>query len=123
VITQLALTKANRLKIAQAFRRHPHVDLAIECVVEGQMGTVFVDAPENPTVYRIVLGPFWYLAGEARSTAGHEIVKDLPVYTLLMPSPPDWVQVAKEICRTKLLEFTRVAWPRTDCHRSRLKSC
>ena len=110
MITELTLTKSNRLKLAQAFRHNPRVDISIECVVEGQMGTVFVDAPQNPTVYRIVLGPFWYLAGEAKSTAGHEMVKDLPAYTLLMPSPADWVQVAQEIYGTRLLEFSRYSF-------------
>ena len=107
MVIELELTKANRLKLAQAFRHHPRVDISIECVVEGQMGTAFVDVPQNPTVYRIVQGPFWHLAGEAKSAAGHEMIHDLPAYTLLMPSPGDWVQVAQDIYRTRLLEFNR----------------
>jgi GNAT superfamily N-acetyltransferase len=110
MMIEFAPTKANRLRVAQAFRHNPRVDLAIECVVEGQMGTVWVDAPQNPTVYRIAVGPFWYLAGDATSAAGREMVRDLPAYTLLMPSPADWVRAAQEIHGDKLLEFSRYSF-------------
>jgi len=110
MVTELALSKANRLVLAQAFRHNPRVDLGIECVIEGQMGTAFVDAPQNPTAFRIVQGPFWYLAGEARTPGGYGMVKDLPAHTWLMPAPPDWVQVAKEIHGTSLLEFSRCSF-------------
>jgi hypothetical protein len=110
MVIELELTKANRLMLARAFRHHPRVDISIECVVEGQMGTAFVDVLPSPTVYRIVQGPFWYLAGEAKSAAGHEMIHDLPAYTLLMPSPADWVQAAQEIYGTRLLEFSRYSF-------------
>ena len=38
------------------------------------------------------------------------MVKDLPVCTLLMPSPSDWVQAAQEIYGTRLLEFSRYSF-------------
>jgi hypothetical protein len=44
---ELELTKVNRLKVAQAFRGNKRVDFSIECVVEGQLGRVFVDDPSQ----------------------------------------------------------------------------
>jgi len=44
---ELELTKANRLKIARAFRFNKRVDFSTECVVEGQLGRVFVDDPSQ----------------------------------------------------------------------------
>ena len=37
---ELELTKANRLKIARAFRGNKRVDFSIECAIEGQLGRV-----------------------------------------------------------------------------------
>ncbi len=118
---KLDLTQANRLKVAQVFRHNPRVDLSIECVIEGQMGAVFVDAPQAPAVYRIVHGPFWYFAGQARSAAGREMVGGLPAYTLLMPSPADWIEVAKEVHGANLIEFGRYSFASDGLARERLE--
>lgn len=40
---EIALTKLNRIKLAHAFRHNRRVDLAINGVVEGQMGRAFAD--------------------------------------------------------------------------------
>jgi len=64
---ELDLNKANRLKLAHAFRQNKRVDYSIQCVIEGQMGKAFVDQIDAPTAYAINIGPFWYFAGEARS--------------------------------------------------------
>ena len=52
------LTKANRIRLARAFRHIPRVDVSIECVLEGQMGSAFVDNVHQPTVFKIMIGPF-----------------------------------------------------------------
>jgi GNAT superfamily N-acetyltransferase len=106
----LVLNKANRLKIARAFRYHQQVDLSIPCVIEGQMGAVYVDDPSNPTVYRIDTGPFWYLAGEANSQTGRRLLAELPPYTLLMPSPGGWVKAAREMYGERLQETERYSY-------------
>jgi GNAT superfamily N-acetyltransferase len=121
VTIELELTKANRLKVARTFRHNPRVDLSIECVIEGQMGAVFVDALQDPTVYRIVQGPFWYFAGQAGSAAGREMVRDLPAYTLLMPSPSDWIEVAKEVHGANLIEFGRYSFTSDGLAREHLE--
>ena len=72
----LSLTKGNRIRLARAFRGSKRVDIAIDCVVEGQMGNAFADDPENPTAFKIEVGPFCYFAGDARSTGGVEMIRD-----------------------------------------------
>ena len=64
VITEYPLTKANCIKLEKAFRNVPRVDISIECVLEGQMGKAYVNDLDDPSVYKIQVGPFFYLAGD-----------------------------------------------------------
>ena len=97
MITDYPLTKADRLQLARAFRNVPRVDLSIECVIEGQMGKAYVDSVQSPSVYKIQVGPFFYLAGDASREAGGQMLKDIPPWTLLMPSSRGWVEAGKSI--------------------------
>jgi RimJ/RimL family protein N-acetyltransferase len=107
---ELKLTKANRIRLARAFRGNKRVDISIDCVIEGQMGRAFEDDSENPTAFQIEVGPFRYFAGDARSPGGHEMIKNLPPFTLLMPPPAEWMEVAKEIHGEKLNPFSRYSF-------------
>ncbi len=107
---ELELTKANRLKIARAFRFNKRVDFSIECAIEGQLGKVFVDDPVQPTAYRLTVGPFWYFAGEAHSPGGRQLMQALPPYNILMPSPESWLELAKELYSDDLKSFTRYSF-------------
>jgi GNAT superfamily N-acetyltransferase len=107
---ELKLTKTNRIKLARAFRSNKRVDISIDCVIEGQMGKAFADDSENPTAFQIEVGPFRYFAGDARSPGGREMIKNLPPYTLLMPLPTEWMEVAKEIHGEKLNPFSRYSF-------------
>jgi GNAT superfamily N-acetyltransferase len=107
---ELELTKINRLKVARAFQQNKRVDYSIDCVIGGQMGKAFVDNLIHPAAYRITVGPFWYFAGEAHSTGGHEMMMNFPAYALLMPSPPDWLEVAQQIFGERLQPFTRYSF-------------
>jgi RimJ/RimL family protein N-acetyltransferase len=107
---ELKLTKANRIRLARAFRGNKRVDISIDCVIEGQMGKAFADDSENPTAFQIEVGPFRYFAGDARSPGGREMIKNLPPYTLLMPAPDEWMEVAKEIHGEKLNPFSRYSF-------------
>jgi GNAT superfamily N-acetyltransferase len=107
---ELELSKANRLRLASVFRDHRRVDLSIDCVIEGQMGKAFVDDLSRPTAYRITVGPFWYFAGEARSTGGHQMMQGLPAYSLFMPSPACWLDLAREVFGQHLQLFTRYSF-------------
>ena len=85
---ELELTKANRLRLAGAFREVPRVDYSIDCVIEGQMGRAFVDDPWYPTAYRITTGPFAYFAGGAHTLGGVLLARELIPGQILMPSSP-----------------------------------
>lgn len=104
---ELELTKANRLKVAKAFRFSKRVDFSIECVIEGQLGKVFVDNLSHPTAYCIRVGPFGYFAGEPRSAGGYLLMESFPAYHLLMPSPVAWLETAAEIYGVHLKSFSR----------------
>jgi len=101
-MTEYPLTKANRLRLAEAFRHHQRVDLCIDCVIEDQMGLALVDSPDEPTAFKIEVGPFCYFAGDAAGPGGREMVERVAPYAPLMPSPEPWIELAKEIHGDKL---------------------
>lgn len=107
---QLELTKANRLKIARAFRGNKRVDFSIECVVEGQLGRVFVDDPGQPAAYCIRVGPFGYFAGDASGAAARQLMASFPAYHLLMPSPAAWLRLAQEVFGEHLVALPRYSF-------------
>lgn len=74
MIMEYPLTRANRLRLAQAFRNVPRVDVSIECVIEGQMGKAYVDDPVDPSAFKIQIGPFHYYAGDAWGNGGQEML-------------------------------------------------
>ncbi|MGD1992688.1 MAG: GNAT family N-acetyltransferase [Anaerolineae bacterium] len=104
---ELELTKANRIRLARAFWRNKRVDYSIDCVVEGQMGQAFADSAHQPTAYCITVGPFWYFAGDADSPDGRLLLREFPMYGLLMPSPPEWIAAAHQVFQGGLVPFTR----------------
>jgi len=110
MIVEYPLTKANRIKLASAFRHVPRVDLSIECAIEGQMGKAFVDELENPTVFKIQTGPFCYFAGEAASPAGEEMLRNIAPFTLFMPSVSSFLEVAMSLHGEKWVGFDRYSF-------------
>jgi GNAT superfamily N-acetyltransferase len=110
MMTEYPLTKANRIRLARAFRDNARVDLGIDCAIEGQMGKVFTDEAAIPTAFRIEQGPFRYFAGDARSPGGREMIERLEPHTLLMSSPPEWPEVAEEIHREKFISLPRYSF-------------
>lgn len=104
------LTKANRLQLAHAFRHNKRVDYAIDCIVEGQMGRAFVDDPRRPAAYCIAIGPFRYFAGDAAGPGGRDMIRELPPWTLLMPSPPEWIAAAQAAFGDRLVSFPRYSF-------------
>ena len=93
---ELELTKSNRLKIANAFRGVPRVDMSVQCVVEGQMGKAFVDDLAQSTIYHVVIGPFHYFAGPSHTPQAQAMMAEFPAYNLLMPSAPGWAELARQ---------------------------
>jgi GNAT superfamily N-acetyltransferase len=107
---ELELNKANRLRLAEAFRHNKRVDYSIDCIIEGQLGRALVDDPARPTAYAINIGPFWYFAGDADSPGGRALLAEYPPYNLLMPSPPAWVAAAREIFGDRLVTSPRYSF-------------
>lgn len=104
------LTKANRIHLAWAYRQVPRVDLSIECAIEGQMGRAYVDRLENPTVFKIQVGPFVYFAGDAASPAALEMLQGISPYLLLMPSAPGWIERCRDLYGERLVGFDRYSF-------------
>ena len=110
MIVEYPLTKANRIKLASAFRNVARVDLSIECTTEAQMGRAFVDDPERPTVFKVETGLFFYLAGDAAGQAAGEVLRNIAPYTLFMPSAPGWLEAAQALYEDRLVGFDRYSF-------------
>ncbi len=93
--------------VSRAFAKSQRVDLSFDCYLEGTAGRVVVDDTENPTVFRLEQGPFWYFAGDASCVAAKQLMKEMPSYTFLMPSPPEWIKLAKSIFGRNLTQNQR----------------
>ena len=110
MITEYPLTKANRIRLARAFKYVPRVDLSIECAIEGQMGKAFVDDLQEPTVFKIQVGPFFYFAGDATGLSGRAMLENIVPYTLFMPSSPGWIEAGKMMYGERLVGFDRCSF-------------
>ena len=108
MISEYPLTKAHRIRLAQAFRDVPRVDISIECVVEGQMGKAYVDDLENPTAFQIKIGPFHYFAGNADN--GREMLQNFPPYNLFMSASAGWADACKEMYGERFIAFDRYSF-------------
>jgi len=107
VAAEYPLTRSNRIVLARAFRDVPRVDLSIDCVLEDQMGSVFVDDFENPRAFEIAVGPFRYFAGDPTVSEAQAMLKTLPLGSFLMPSASGWLEAAQAIHGEKLVPLRR----------------
>ena len=110
MLLEYPLTKANRIRLARAFKHVPRVDLSIECILEGQMGRAFVDDVQHPAAFKIEVGPFFYFAGDATSSGAYTMLENIVPYTLFMPSSPGWIRAAKEMYDKRLIGFNRYSF-------------
>jgi len=122
-MVEYPFTKANRLQLAHAFHQVEHVDLSIDCVIEGQMGHAFVDQIESPLVYKIQTGPFVYMAGEPACPQGQEMLDSIPQGMLLMPSSPGWLQAALAFYKEGLRPFDRYRFSAAQLSLEHLQTC
>lgn len=106
----MPLTKANRLRLASAFRHNRRVDMSLDCVIEGQMGQAFVDDLVRPSAFMLNVAGFHYFAGDASGDGGQEMLAALPAYALFMPSPPLWVEMAQTMYGERLVSFPRYSF-------------
>jgi GNAT superfamily N-acetyltransferase len=110
MMMEYQLTKSNRILLGRAFQTFPRVDLSINCVLEGQMGRVYVDDINSPTVYKIQTGPFLYFAGDPISSGAKTFLEDIKPYLLLMPSSPGWIESANEMYQGRLACMDRYSF-------------
>lgn len=110
MIVEYPLTKVNRINLAKAFRNAPRVDISIECVLEAYMGKAFVDNAETPSAFKILVGPFFYLAGDAFGEGGQVMLKDIKPYNLFMSSSPGWVEECRRLYGERLVAFERYSF-------------
>lgn len=107
---ELKLTKVNRIELARAFKDIKRVDIAIDCVIEDQMGKAFANDSEKSKAYKIEIGPFCYFAGNAESKLINRIMRDFQPGFLLMPSADDWIYAARKIHGDRLIPFERFSF-------------
>jgi len=104
------LTKTNRIRLARAFRDVTRVDLAIDCIIEGQMGRAFVDDLDSPGAFMIRTGPLCYFAGSSDSEGGQAMMANLDQYSIIMPSTEGWIELARRVHGKRLLPFPRYSF-------------
>ncbi|NIV31095.1 MAG: GNAT family N-acetyltransferase [Anaerolineae bacterium] len=110
MITEYPLTKAHRIRLARAFKHIPRVDMSIDCAIEGQMGRALVDDSQEPTVFKIEVGPFFYFAGDATGPGGRAMLENIVPYTLFMPSSPGWIEAGKTMYGERMVGFDRYSF-------------
>ena len=101
------MTPENREVLAEAFAEVPRVDIAIDCVLAGTMGTVMVDDAGRPAAFRIAFPPFYYFAGDPGSAGGQEMVRQQEADSLLMPSAAGWQEAFQEAHGPRLVAVER----------------
>jgi len=74
------------------------------------MGRAFVDDPQEPTVFKIEVGPFFYFAGDGTGLGGRAMLEEIVPYTLFMPSSPGWIEAAKTMYGERLAGFDRYSF-------------
>ena len=105
---EFPLTRPNRVALARAFAPVPRVDISIECALEDQMGTAYVEALPNPRVYMIQQDQFFcYLAGDLTTDTGRDFLNQLPSNRFLMAGPPGWQAAPQGLFGDRLRAVTR----------------
>lgn len=122
MITEYPLTKANRLALSRAFYNVPRVDMSIECAIEGQMGRAACDDLLEPTAFKIYVGPFFYLTGDATGPGGQAMLASIMPYTLFMPSAPGWIEAAQRMYGERLVGFDRYSFSAAHISAERLEA-
>ncbi len=79
------------------FDAHRHLRAVIDSVLEGYLGTAFVDSLESPRTARLELGVYVFLAGDARSPAADEFVSNQDgLCEFIVADEPDWMALIQK---------------------------
>lgn len=105
------LTEPNRARLTRAFADVPRRDIAIDCVLQGTTGEVYVDDADDPTVYQLVVTDlFTYFAGDAASPAARAMVEALPGFRLIMAAAPGWFDLVRDVHGDRVREIDRYSF-------------
>lgn len=96
------------------------MDIAIECVLAGTMGTVYADDKQWPTAFQIAFPPFYYFGGDPRTPGGEEMVRRQAADSLLMPSAPGWREAFRQLHGPRLVPVERYAFSAERLQRAAL---
>jgi GNAT superfamily N-acetyltransferase len=120
--TDYPLTKANRIRLAQAFRDVPRVDIAIDACLEGQMGQAMADDGAHPQAFAIRVGPFCYLAGASDDDAGATLLRGLALPMMVMASGAGWIEAVKSTFGTRVKTYERYSFSSHALSRDHLET-
>jgi GNAT superfamily N-acetyltransferase len=88
----------------------PKVDLTLDCILDGTMGSVQSDDPGNPKSICIHSTGFWYFAGDPQTKWSRDWINNILPYDLIMPSAPGWMEEIGKIHGERLMPFTRYSF-------------
>jgi hypothetical protein len=114
------LTRANRIRLGRAFRNVPRVDLSIPCLLEDQIGRVYVDDPDHPSAFVLRNGVFNYYAGDPHGPGVEAVLAQLEPYTLIMPSAPGWLEAIQARYGEQVQPFERYSFSSEGLSQARL---
>jgi len=78
--------------------------------LDGTMGAIMSDAPENPKSICIHMADFWYFAGDPHTPWAQGLIGNTPPFGLIMPSAPGWLEKFEKKYGEHLQPFTRYSF-------------
>ena len=85
------------------------LDGCLHAALEGTMGQVLVDDPDQPSVALVELD-FWFLGGNPDTKGVDEVVRSVDLPASFVIAGPGWEGLLRRIWGTALQEHTRVAF-------------
>jgi RimJ/RimL family protein N-acetyltransferase len=96
--------------ITALVRQIPRVDLTLDCIMDGTMGSVQADDPDAPKSICIHSTGFWYFGGDPKTPWAQDLLRTIPPYDLIMPSAPGWLEEIGQMYGDRLMPFTRYSF-------------
>lgn len=89
------LKKKHRERVRPLYAGYPGLHGAIEAVLEGATGKIYVDDADEPRVSRMVVGDFHMIAGDHRSPKAAKALRDVTKREYIAV-PDDWHDIMRE---------------------------
>src|SRR5215470_13900916 len=114
------LDSGNRASLRKLFDGYPCLHGAVAAVIDGGMGKVFADAPEDPSVALAVLD-FHLLAGDPHHANAPLLFKVLQPGNTVVPPTPAWRQLVTANYPDALTVYRREAFQAGQFDTDRLR--